>query len=103
MPPPLALPLLRPIPIRDPLEALAALEGLPYPFLLHSSLEDERARWSFFGADPFAVWRGGDYDAAVARFRELAAGAAAHESHGALVPFTGGAVGYWAYDFGRRL
>ena len=98
-----ALPLAGPVPIRDPLEASRALAGLPHPFLLHSALEDQRSRWSFFGADPFAVHRGGDYDAVVADFRALAAQVSEDEPHATLVPFTGGAVGYWAYDFGRRL
>ncbi|MBI5711447.1 MAG: aminodeoxychorismate synthase component I [Candidatus Eisenbacteria bacterium] len=108
--------------MRDPLTALRALARLPHPFLLHSALAGARARWSFFGADPFEVHRGGDYAAAVARWRALAAGAAhgtggAHSKSGAPAPlaagagqggadpapFTGGAVGYWAYDFGRRL
>jgi len=103
MAPHLALPLARAIPISDPLHALRALRGLPYPFLLHSSLEDQRARWSFFGADPFVVHRGGDHDDAVAEFRALAARATEGEPRGSLVPFSGGAVGYWAYEFGRRL
>ncbi|HTM57871.1 MAG TPA: aminodeoxychorismate synthase component I [Candidatus Udaeobacter sp.] len=98
-----ALPLACAIPISDPLDALGALEGLPYPFLLHSALEDDRARWSFFGADPFAVHRGGDHTEAIREYRALAACVGEGEPHASLVPFTGGAVGYWAYDYGRRL
>ena len=98
-----ALPLACAIPIRDPLDALSALDGLPQPFLLHSALEDDRARWSFFGADPFAVHRGGDHLAMIREFRALAARVDADEPHASLCPFTGGAVGYWAYDYGRRL
>ena len=88
----------------DPLEALA---GLPGAFALRSSLPDagsneRRARWSFFGAEPFATFR--EPAAAVAAWRESAAGEHGHDLARALgVPFTGGAVGYWAYDYGRRL
>jgi len=89
--------------IADPLEAARALADLPYPFLLHSALEGERSRWSFFGADPFAVFRGGDYAGGLAMWRRLSAQIAARTSAPAAAPFTGGAVGYWAYDFGRRL
>ncbi len=113
---PRSLPLTRSVPLRHPLAALRALSRLPHPFLLHSALAGGRARWSFFGADPFEVHRGGDYAAAVARWRALAA-RAAHGAGGASAllaggagqggddgtPFSGGAVGYWAYDFGRRL
>ena len=83
---------------------LDALADLPHAFLLHSALPSARARWSFFGADPFAWYRGERYDDAVALWRRLAA-----QEHGAPgaptppAPFTGGAVGAWAYDFGRRL
>jgi para-aminobenzoate synthetase component 1 len=97
------LPLVRPIALEDPVQALPALAELPYPFLFHSALEDERARWSFFGADPFAVHRGGDWEAAVAEWRRLSARAGCDGDAPSLVPFTGGAAGYWSYDFGRRL
>src|SRR5215471_14613993 len=90
----------------SPLDALRSLAHLPYPFLLHSSAPGGRARWSFFGADPFAVFGPADYDEARRAWRSFAAPRAAGapelpELDG--VPFTGGAVGYWAYDFGRRL
>jgi para-aminobenzoate synthetase component I len=93
-------------PAGDPLAPLAMLPGA---FALRSSLTDpeasrRQARWSFFGADPFASFRG---DAAVAlrdRFRACAPGAAHSDAARATgAPFTGGAVGYWAYDHGRRL
>ncbi len=115
-----------PIPLNRaaPLRALAALRRRPYPFLLQSSLPDTRARWSFVGADPFAVFSGGDYERVLRAWRELAghaaaefapvprvfarggrarAGAGAEGAGPEAVPFMGGAVGYWAYDFGRRL
>jgi para-aminobenzoate synthetase component 1 len=98
-----ALPLIRRLHLRDPLEALHALAHQPSPFLLQSSMEDERSRWSFFGADPFEVHRGNDYEKTVRRWRELSARTRAAEVTPTVVPFTGGAVGYWSYDFGRRL
>ena len=70
---------------------------------LIASLDDDRARWSFFGADPFAVFRGDDYASARALWRRLAAQTQASDPAPTIVPFTGGMVGYWAYDFGRRL
>jgi para-aminobenzoate synthetase component 1 len=97
------LPLVRAVPVADPLEALRALARLPYPFLLHSALQDDRARWSFFGADPFEVHRGGDWPAARSAWRRLSRCACREREEPSCVPFTGGAVGYWAYDFGRRL
>jgi para-aminobenzoate synthetase component 1 len=123
MPPEISLPLEQPCPVTDAITAWRAIADLPYPFLLHSSLPGTRARWSFFGADPFSIYRGGDYFGGVAAFRRLARragaigsasggaqGAAAHAEYGTLAahgalraPFTGGAVGYWSYDFGRRL
>src|SRR5512134_2989785 len=93
-------------PAGDPLAALAALPGA---FALRSSLPDRGAafrqsRWTLFGADPFAAFRGGEPAPARERFRALAAGTATSEAARELgVPFTGGAVGYWSYDYGRRL
>ena len=98
-----ALPIAGAAPVTDPLAALRALASRPYPFLLHSALEGARARWSFFGAEPFAIHRGGDHARAIGGFRTLAERARVTDALASLVPFTGGAVGYWAYDFGRRL
>jgi para-aminobenzoate synthetase component 1 len=97
------LPLVESVDVADPLSAARALVNLRHPFLLHSASTDARARWSFFGADPFAIFRGPDYDAARALWRRLAREARAGDALPTLVPFTGGVVGYWAYDFGRRL
>ncbi len=97
------LPLTRTIDLLDPLAVLPKLAGLPYPFVLHSSLIDERSRWTFFGADPYAVFRGGDDARARAAFEHDAAVVRAGDGAPTVVPFTGGAVGYWAYDYGRRL
>src|SRR5262245_46941656 len=96
-----AAPVGREIEIAHPLAAVRALAHLPAPFLLHAGTHDTRARWSFFGADPFALFAGGDYDRAVALWRGLRA-ERVPEPPGAP-PFRGGVVGYWAYDFGRRL
>jgi para-aminobenzoate synthetase component 1 len=99
-----ALPLVHPLELRRPLAPLRALSRLPHGFLLHSALGGSRSRWSFFGADPFAVFRGGDHLEAVAAYRRMADSAPRLQGEAAmLAPFTGGAVGYWAYDYGRRL
>ncbi len=96
-------PLVEALPVTDPVAVLRALAPLPYPFLLHSGVQDPRARWSFFGADPFAVFRGDDLPSARAMWRRMSATVRASDPSPTLVPFTGGAVGYWAYDYGRRL
>jgi para-aminobenzoate synthetase component 1 len=96
-------PLVATLYVRDPADLLPALARLHRPFLLTSSLADERNRWTFFGAEPFEAYRAHNYDIAVARWRALAARVGQDDPVPTLVPFTGGAVGYWAYDFGRRL
>ena len=101
MPRTLDPPVAKTIPLASPESALAALASLPHPFLLHSALEAEGARWSFFGADPFAVYSGERYEEAAAMWRRVARRFPADAEP--VAPFTGGMVGYWAYDFGRRL
>jgi para-aminobenzoate synthetase component I len=110
MPPRVDLPLVHALELSRPLAPLRALAGMPCPFLLHSALPDtgtqgpRRARWSFFGADPFAVFRGGDHHAAIRTFRRFAHHAPQGDAERLTgAPFTGGAVGYWSYDYGRRL
>jgi para-aminobenzoate synthetase component 1 len=67
------------------------------PFVLDSAQSnDGLGEWSFFGADPFQVVTGD-----LADLRQ-AMQAFALESH-PIIPFTGGAVGYLSYDYGRRL
>lgn len=67
------------------------------PFVLDSAqANDGLGEWSFFGADPFAVVTGG-----LNELRE-AMQPFATEVH-PEIPFTGGAVGYLSYDYGRRL
>lgn len=105
------LPLVHPLDLGRSLAPLRALTRLRHPFLLHSSMPDDadaatrRARWSFFGADPFAVFRGGDHGDAIEAFRRFAASAPVPDEAviGTHAPFWGGGVGYWAYDYGRRL
>src|SRR5262249_34136840 len=72
---------------------------LPYPFVLQSASRAGGADWSFFGADPFEVHRGGSFEALSSQWRALAVGV---PPAGRISPFMGGAVGYWAYDLGRR-
>jgi para-aminobenzoate synthetase component I len=96
------LPLAASIEVTDPLSATRAIAHLPYPFLLHSSLESESSRWSFFGADPFAAFTGDHYDDVVQLWRQLSQQLRASDPSPTVVPFTGGVVGYWSYDFGRR-
>ncbi|HUK64865.1 MAG TPA: hypothetical protein VLV15_16115, partial [Dongiaceae bacterium] len=96
-------PLVRAIECADPLDLLPALARLRLPFLLHSSLSEAAARWSFFGAEPFEFYTGRHYEVAVQRWRSLAARVRAEGCEPTSVPFTGGAVGWWSYDFGRRL
>src|SRR5256885_1428442 len=80
-------------------DPLAALAGLPGAFALRSSLTDAGAprrqgRWTFFGAEPFACFRGGDSAVAQAAFR-MAAAASGRSAFAAEIgiPVTGGAVG----------
>src|SRR5438093_11349669 len=107
-----SLPLARAVALAGPLDALRALADLPGAFLLHSGLRtaDPRpaaagagARWSLFGAEPFALFRGGDAAAASEAWRRLATPGPPRAAGGHEPPFRGGGVGYWAYDFGRRL
>src|SRR5258708_24059006 len=84
------LPLVESVDVADPLAAARALVNLPHPFLLHSAATDARARWSFFGANPFAVFRGPDYDGACALWRRLAREARANDEPPTPGPFTRG-------------
>jgi len=88
MPSGLPLPLVRAVDVKDPRIALRALATLPHRFLLHSSMQDERARWSFFGAEPFSLYKGGDYLGGVAAFRRIVTRVADDENATTLVPFT---------------
>lgn len=80
------------------MEALVERFGRGHlPFVLDSAQSnDGLGEWSFFGADPFQVVRGG-----LAELRQAmqAYSVATHPE----IPFAGGAVGYLSYDYGRRL
>ncbi len=107
MPTPANLPLSRRIELDSPAAALQALRDLPHAFLLDSTATGRRAGWSFFGADPFEIHRGSPDMATADAWRRAATalgvtpGAATADTPDG-VPFRGGAVGYWSYDFGRR-
>src|SRR5262245_19815251 len=96
------LPLAREIELADPLDLMPALNALGAPFLLHSTLEDARGRWTLFGADPFERFHD-DYPRAVARWRELQRVASHEEPPAVAAPFTGGVVGHWCYELAWQL
>lgn len=81
-----------------PVEALIERFGRrPLCFILDSAQSnDGLGQWSFFGSDPYERASGdlGDLSKVMYEHRSLA--------HPAI-PFTGGAVGYLSYDYGRRL
>ncbi|WP_158279937.1 aminodeoxychorismate synthase component I [Coraliomargarita sinensis] len=68
------------------------------PFVLESSQSnDGLGEWSFFGAEPFDVVVG----RALSELREVMR--PWRMSNDTEIPFIGGAVGYLAYDYGRRI
>jgi para-aminobenzoate synthetase component 1 len=81
-----------------PVETLVERFGrCKLPFVLDSAQSnDGLGEWSFFGAEPFQTVTGDLVDLRVAMQGY------ALESH-SEIPFTGGAVGYLSYDYGRRL
>ncbi|MBM3250392.1 MAG: aminodeoxychorismate synthase component I [Candidatus Omnitrophica bacterium] len=84
----------------DPLRILAALRGRTNPFLLDSSLNACKGmgRFSFLGSDPFYVLSVKKSDP-FAKLRELLNRWKTAPA-GNKIPFSGGAVGYLAYDLG---
>lgn len=69
----------------------------PFSFVLDSAQSnDGLGEWSFFGAKPFQIVTG---DLADLRQAMQPHQIEAHPK----IPFTGGAVGYLSYDYGRRL
>ena len=69
----------------------------PLCFILDSAQSnDGLGEWSFFGSDPYKIVSG-DLDDLQRSMREHVL--PAHS----VIPFTGGAVGYLSYDYGRRL
>ena len=81
-----------------PVEALIERFGRrPFCFILDSAQSnDGLGQWSFFGSDPYERVSGdlGDLRKVMYEHTSLA-----HP----VIPFTGGAVGYLSYDYGRRL
>ncbi|MCY4425422.1 MAG: aminodeoxychorismate synthase component I [Halieaceae bacterium] len=87
-----------------PVEALIERFGRRHmPFILDSAqTNDDLGGWSFFGAYPFEIIRGDpDSDADLGMLRRKMQSYACN-SH-PRIPFIGGAVGFLAYDYGRRL
>lgn len=82
-----------------PLERLIANFGSrPRSFVLESSQSnDGLGEWSFFGADPLQMVSGEHLDVLREAMRPFETEATSD------LPFIGGAVGYLAYDYGRRL
>ncbi len=90
------------LPPADPLTTFGAIAHLPYAFMLHSALPGPTARWSFFGAEPFAVLRAGSLSDVAGLCQAMSRRAPQPEATGDRPPFCGGMVGYCAYDLGRR-
>lgn len=68
------------------------------PFVLESSQSnDGLGEWSFFGGEPIEVVAGCHLSELRAAMRPF------HLSARSEIPFIGGAVGYLAYDYGRRI
>lgn len=105
-------PTIREIPYpRDPFECFRTLAALRAPFFLDSALPHQRlGRWSFMGAEPFAVLRSKGSNVSLQGARS---GRAARSPFAAIrhimglqrvarqpgdPPFLGGAVGYFGYE-----
>ncbi len=99
-----------------PLEWYAALEDDEQPFLLDSSVDHENCgRYSFVGSDPFLTFRSYNDEVVIKlkgarekRFRsnpfdELGRLLAKYKRNARNLPFTSGAVGYFAYEMGRHI
>lgn len=104
----------------DPFEAARRLADLPGLVFLDSAMRPEAlgvharlGRWSYVAADPWALFtvrEGRAFldetplpGAPLDELRRLLGFAARPDDAADLPPFAGGAVGYLAYDFGRRL
>ena len=90
------------VPPPDPLDACRRLAGLGHRAWLDSAGTRGRlGRYSFLTADPWDVVSAATADP-LAALRD-ALGPAVAPPHPDLPPFQGGAIGYLAYEFGRRL
>lgn len=89
-----------PPPLADLVERFAARR---LPFILDSSLSnDGLGDWSFFGAEPFEVFRSDVDGGGLERLRARMARFEAVDNT-SEIPFVGGAVGFIAYEYGRQL
>lgn len=101
------------LPITDMVQLAERLAGLPHLVFLDSAMPHAKlGRYSYLAADPYAVLEAGAEGATLSgapvEGDPLAAlDRALKASHAAAVPdlppFQGGAAGYIAYDYGRRL
>ena len=97
-------PVVLPIPYRDPLIAFAPLADTPMAVLLDSALETAQGRASYIAVDPRRVIRAGSHPWAHDPFAAVAEALGAKQKPVDLpVPFTGGAVGFFAYELGGVL
>jgi len=88
------------IEIKNPPKVEALIESFgrrPLSFILDSAQSnDGLGEWSFFGSDPYKKVSG---DLCDLRRSMCEYASPVHP----VIPFTGGAVGYLSYDYGRRL
>jgi para-aminobenzoate synthetase component 1 len=90
------------VPAPDPLDACVRLTGWPHRAWLDSATRGApRGRYSVLTADPWAVIAADTPDP-LAALRGALAPLRTSRCAG-LPPFQGGAIGYLAYEFGRRL
>jgi len=112
------------LPGLTPLSALEALRGKGYPVLLESARKNDKiGRYSFVTADPYLIFKSrgdvvelslpatpaGKYGRRASmnrkplvKLRELLSNYRTARVDG-LPPFTGGAVGFFSYDFARQI
>lgn len=105
------LPLIKRLPYIDPIELAGKFCGRD-KFLLHSALQDDIGRYSFAGSDPFLVLEAKGRQVTITQDgkKTTVTGSPMTEIRALLkryqrpltasVPFTGGAVGFFAYDAG---